>query len=167
MSWHTSNNRGAVITSWNLIAKQSLLTWHELAMENSMPCIKTWRGTVLGSHLIRCMVRVCLMSRPWTLLQQREGRDYFNQLNNSWTALCAWRTSGVLHCMSLYGGEHLWAGGHHSCFWSSNAFSKVVCAICCLHYGKSLKADKWNTFLDSLQMLTGMWQLDLAIRAGW
>lgn len=167
MSWHTSNNWGAVIRSQDLITKQSLLSWCELAMENSTPCINTQRGTVLLSHLIRCMVRVCLMSRPWTLLQQSEGRDYFNQLNNSWTALCAWRTSGVLHCVSLCGGEHLWAGGHHSSFWSRSAFAKVVCAICSLCYGKSLRADKWDTFLDSIQVLTGMRQLDLAIRAGW
>lgn len=90
MSWHRDNNWRAIIRSCNLITNQASLTWCELATR--IHTVKTQRDAVLRPHLIRCMVRVCLMSRPWALLQWSEERGHFSRLSNSWTVLCDWRT---------------------------------------------------------------------------
>lgn len=170
MSWHRDNNWGAIIRSCNLIKKQPSLAWCELATEESTLCIKTLRNTVLSPRLIRCMVRVCLMSCPWALLQWIEGRGDFSRLNNSWIVLCAWRTpsSTSLHILMRW-----WTALSRLpsrlllVQWTSGAFAKAVCAFCSLFWGKKLRVDERSSLLVPLQTLIGIWQLYLAIRAGW
>lgn len=170
MSWHRDNNWGAIIRSCNLITKQPSLAWCKLATEESTCCVKTLRDTVLSPHLIRCMVRVCLMSRPWALLQWSEGRGHFSRLNNSWTLLCAWRTplSTSLHILMWW-----WTSlsrlpsGLLLVEWTGSAFAKAVCAFCSLCSGKGLRVDEQRSLLGPVQTFIGIWQLDLAIRAGW
>lgn len=167
MSWHRGNNWGAIIRSCNLITKQPLLAGCELATEESTLSVKTLRDTVLSSHLIRCMVRICSMSRSWTV---KWGKGHFSWLNNSWTALCAWRTpsSASLHILMWW-----WASLNRLLWglllveWTSSAFAKAVCAFCSLCSGKGLRVDKQCSLSVPLKILIGIWQLDLAIRAGW
>lgn len=152
-----------------VISLQTSHCWLDVSWPQKNPhCIKTWRDTVLRPHLIRCMVRVCLMSRPWALLQRSEERGHFSRLNNSRTVLCDWRTpsSTSLHILMRW-----WIplsrlpSGLFLVERTSSAFAKPVCAFCSLCSAKGLR--KRCLLLVPLQILIGIWHLDSTIRAAW